>query len=137
MTTEAEIVEHKSFQERLVDRLRESIGDLITDQDLRGFVERGVEEVFFTETFVRSTYGGPTETIPPVIHQMVKEVLKERMAQAVADWLRDHENEVKQAVEDCVRDGAGAALVRGLNVFLDDSMMRLQSNVQNQLLSGR
>ena len=38
-----------SFEGRLKARLKESIGDLVTDQDLSNLVNRSLEEIFFTE----------------------------------------------------------------------------------------
>ena len=39
----------KSFQERMADRVRESIGELMTDDELKIIIERSVNEFLFTE----------------------------------------------------------------------------------------
>lgn len=45
MTTE--VTTAVSFEQRMKDRIRESIGELISDEELQKMVHRGVEEVFF------------------------------------------------------------------------------------------
>ena len=47
MSLENQLAPAKTFQERIADRIRESIGDLITDEDLAEMVTRGIDDVFF------------------------------------------------------------------------------------------
>ena len=132
MTDEQAIEPAKSFQERLKDRIRESIGELMSDEDLYKLVERGVEDVFFSPRTVKTGHGGypNTKELPPLINEVVQECLNDRMNKAVAEWLASHETEVSQAVSDCVRDGAGAALLRGITSAFRNEMSNLEMNIQ-------
>ena len=44
------------------------------------------------------------------------------MREAVDKWILSHEKEVNDAVEQVVKDGAGVALLRGFDVFFEQSM---------------
>ena len=78
-----EVSKPKTLQERVTSRLQESIGDIITDEDLKPIVERGIHDVFFEEKEVRDSWGKITETRPALIHKVVKDLLAERVRQAI------------------------------------------------------
>ena len=128
----SEMVPTKTFQERVRDRIRETIGDLITDDDLMEIVQKGIDEVFFqTRTVQESAYN--RKEIPPLIHEIVKEVLQDRMTLAVDGWLKTHEAEVVEAVKAVVQEGAGQAFIAALGSLLSNSMFQLQSDIQSKL----
>ena len=129
--TGTDIVPTKSFEEKLKDRIRDSIGELMTDEDLQRIVERGIDEVFFDER--TEGYGYNLKRHSPLIHEVVKEVLKDRMNKAVDAWLSTHEEEVKTAVDRAVTQGAGNALVNSLNMWFEGSMHAMQSQIHQDL----
>ncbi len=47
-----DIAEQKSFEQRMISRIREDIGKLMTDDELSKIVERATEEIFFKETII-------------------------------------------------------------------------------------
>ena len=53
-------------------------------------------------------------------------MLSKQMREAVERWLATHEDEVNQALEDCVKEGAGVALMRAFTTHFQDSMNRMQ-----------
>ena len=78
-----------------------------------------------------------TRSTPPLIHEVVAEVLSERMDKAVATWLQSHDDEVKEAVAECVKAGAGAALMQGIAQFFAGQMTQFEYSIQNKLMNGR
>ena len=126
------IAQAKTFEERMRDRIRESIGELMSDEDLQKIVERGIDEVFFKTRYVEEGRYNKRE-IPPLIHSVVKEVLNDRMKDAVETWLQTHESDVRVAVAHVVEEGAGRAMVKALNGYMADSMIRLESDIIGKL----
>ena len=133
MTQSADLATPMTFQERLKERLRDSIGELLSDDDLTALVERGIDEVFFQPRYERRPGAYSTETLPPLIHEVVKDVLSAQMREAVERWLSSHEDEVRQALEDCVKDGAGMALMRAFTSYFQDSMNKMQWDAVNKM----
>ena len=126
------IVQAKTFEERMRDRIRESIGELMSDEDLQKIVQRGIDEVFFKTRYVEDGRYNKRE-IPPLIHSVVKEVLSDRMKDAVEAWLQTHEADVRDAVAHVVEEGAGTAMIKALNNHMEHSMSLLQGNILNTL----
>ena len=98
-------------------------------------VKQGINDVFFKPGRVPSSPYGHKDT-PPLIHEVVMEVLAERMDKAVAAWLQSHDDEVKGAVAKCVQDGAGAAMMRGMAQFFANQMTQFEYSIQNKLMGG-
>ena len=126
------IVQARTFEERMKDRIRESIGELLSDEDLQALVQRGVDEVFFKTHYVDDGRHQKRE-IPPLIHSVVKEVLTDRMKDATEAWLQTHEADVRDAMAHVIEDGAGMAMVKALNGYVADSMLRLEGDIINKL----
>ena len=114
------------------DRIRDSIGELMSDEDLQKIVQRGIDEVFFKPHYVDDGRYQKRE-IPPLIHSVVKEVLSDRMKDAVEAWLQTHESDVRIAVAHIVEEGAGTAMVKALNGYIADSMLRLENDIISKI----
>lgn len=138
MTQENQITTPMSFQDRLKERIRESIGELLTDEDLDNLIRRGIDEVFFQERRVQQDhYPHRIQTYPPLIHEIVQDLLSSQMKAAVERWLQDHEAEVKAAIETVIRDGAGNAMIHSLDNRLQGLFEQFGQSVAINLQQGR
>lgn len=121
-----------SFQEKIKERIRESMGDLISDEDLESIVRAGIDDVFFTTRFVDDGRYNKKE-IPPLINTMVAELLTERMNMIIREWLKEHEEEVLELVNQVVADGAANAMMRGFNFLLENTMNNMVHDIGRNL----
>lgn len=107
-----QIVKAPTFEDRFTERLRESMGSMMTDEELRKLIDRGVHKFLFEPREVPSHYRG-TETKPPLMQELVDKHLHERMEQACRDYLRDNPALVKALLEQTLHEGLAAALLGG------------------------
>ena len=127
-----EVTQSKSFEDRMRDRIKESIGDLITDEELSRLVNRGLEDVFFKPTTIKvDTWN--TKAGPSLIHGLVKEVMSDRVREAVELYVRDHQEDVMAAVSKVVSEGAGAAVMSAVGAMFQSQMWTLQNNIGQQI----
>ena len=84
-----------------------------------------------------STMRGRATVARWAYNSLVKELLSDRMREAVDQWIREHPEEVKAAVSEIIEAGAGAALMKGITDFFQQSMWSMQNNVANTLQQGR
>ena len=77
MTTK-ELTPQQTFEEKIKDRIRADIGDLIPDEMLREMVKRSLEDFFFKDTEHQKTYGG-IEKRPGWFHNFLKGRLERRL----------------------------------------------------------
>lgn len=80
MTTNITVVD------RVVERLKaQPIGDLITEEDLHDIVKEAIPKVFFQNR--KKNDGYRTTEIPPLMYEIIEEVLKDPARDAVKQWM--------------------------------------------------
>lgn len=127
----------KTFEEKLKARIKDSIGDLISDDDLSKLVHRGVEDIFFkprpnpARTYYNST--SVPETIPPLLHELVKEALQPAVKEVVEKWVHDNRTAMKDTVQEVVSSGVGKAVLVAMSRQFEEPLLRFQSEVYTKL----
>lgn len=106
-----EITTTKSFQERMFERVRDQMGDLLTDDDMKKIVDTAVNKAFFEERPSGSYHAGPK---PSVFVEMMHEELKMRVHSALDQWLKDNPEVVAKTIEKVVQDGITKAVITTL-----------------------
>jgi predicted house-cleaning noncanonical NTP pyrophosphatase (MazG superfamily) len=132
------VVTNETFEMKMSKRIKDSIGDLISDEELTKLVHRGLEEVFFTprKNPKKSYYNdNHPETIPPLIHEIVKEVLQPMVTEAIKEYVKAHNNEILKVVNDVVTAGVGNAVMTAMNMQFQSQLISFQSSIQNQLIN--
>lgn len=129
MTTAIETPQ--TFEDRMKARIKESIGDLITDEDLTKMVARSMEEVFFRERRIRRGYND--DVIPPLLNEIVQKELTEQVRSAVYAYIHEHGAEVEKIIKDVLQQGIGAALVTAVTHKFQGDMFLLQQNLTNSI----
>ena len=94
----------KTLQERVGDRIRDQIGDLMTDEDLKLLVDRALTDAFFKERREVRSYGQDILHPPPVV-ELVRGLLKQRVDAAAAAWLAAHKDELGKHIDDAIGKG--------------------------------
>lgn len=96
-----EIQEGKTFDENLMDRIRDSIGELMPEEKLKEILERGVDEL-----------------------------LGVMMRNAVDQWLKDNPERIKEAIKNAIEDGAGVCMVKALGRHFEPVFAQLGDALQ-------
>lgn len=90
---------NRSIVDNVVDRLKQQpVGDLITEEDLYEIVKEAIPKVFFEERKVvdGSGYNARTVTKPPLIYDVMKEVLTEHVKTFVKEWTVENSDKILQ-----------------------------------------
>lgn len=126
-----EIVEQKSFQERMKDRIKDSIGELMTDDELSKIVSRSMEEIFFKPMTVKDGYH--TRQEPPFVHQLLKELLVVEVRKAVSEYIADHKEDVLKNIQETISLGMGQALVNAIKLQFSNDLLNFQNNLMTTI----
>lgn len=102
MANEVEV--SKSFQEKMFEQIRDKIGELMTDEDLKAIVATAVNRAFFEPVQTKNNWGRD-EIGEPYLVSMLRKELSERVTIAVRDWLAAHPDEVTKVIDDIVAKG--------------------------------
>lgn len=131
-----ELSETKTLQERINTRLAEQIGDLITEDDLKGIVERGVEDFLFKPRHVLRTYGG-YDTHPALMQEMVEKHFQNRVTASVDAWLAANPEKIEALVKAAIDNGIANAVMSSLDQRFGNLLNYLIPQLQSQGLLPR
>lgn len=122
----------KTLQERVGERIREQIGDLLTADDLAKLVDTAMTEAFFTPRRERRPYG---EDIlhPPLIVGLVQKLMQEQVQAAATAWLEAHSDEVKALIDDAIGRGFTGIVQRWMDQQMQSHLFAFGQQLQNTL----
>lgn len=102
-----------TLEQRIAERVKENLGDLLSDDELQRMIGRQVEKFLFEPRVVAGTYRN--EQKPPLLQEMVDRNLKERMEAGVSAWMEANPEKMQEAVEAAIKRGVGGALIDALD----------------------
>lgn len=132
----SDIIKSQSFEEKMKARLKESVGDLITDDELQKILYRGMDEIFFKSMDIVNEWGRVTGQKTPLAHTLVKELLKERVDVLLTQWIKDHPDQINDIIKEVVTAGIGNALISALTTKFQSDLYMFQNNLINKINGG-
>lgn len=126
-----EIVVPQTFEDKMKKRIKESIGELITDEELGKLVRKSVDQVFFEPTKIK--VGWDTKEGPSLLNGLIKELLTPQVKEAIQLYTNDHPEEIIKAVKETLSVGMGGALLNAFNSQFQGQLFTLQSNIENMM----
>lgn len=118
-----------------MDRIRASIGELMTDEDLKKIIERGVETALFTEKASGSGWDRKVE--PSFVEKAVRELLSQRMTAAVDAWVSANPDRLQAAVNDAIKTGVTGCVMQVMDARFYGMFASMQEQMRSQGLLPR
>lgn len=122
----------KSLQERVGERIRDQIGDLLTDDDLKKLVETALHEAFFQSRRESRQYGQDI-LHPPQIVEQVRKLLVDRVDAAVTVWLDEHRDEFTKHLDDAIGKGLSGLLQQWLDSKVQTELFQFGDRLKASL----
>jgi hypothetical protein len=113
-----EITTPQTLQERVGARIREQIGDLLTDDDLKKLVDTALAEAFFKRRTRLGDYGRVLEDKDALLVETVRELLKPAVDKAAAAWVAANTATVQGHIDDAI----GRGLIGFMQQWFDQRM---------------
>ena len=122
----------KSFQERVYERIRDSIGELMTDADLKVLVDAACQKAFFEERLVASSYGSPTRK-PSLIVEEVEKLLRPQVGDAVKQWCLNHPEDIKKIIDEAIAKGMFGMVEQYFTSMVANAFPGMYENLHQRL----
>jgi len=126
-----DITTTKDFQTRMFERIRDQMGDLMTEDDMRKLIEQAVQKAFFEERIERKIYGSDVRH-PAAFVEMVKDAAKPMIQTAVDAWVTDNKDKLAEKIDAIVREGVAGVLVSHINFRFQEPLSRLSSELHSK-----
>ena len=131
-----ELTKADTFQQRMFERIRESMGELLSEEDLKELLEKAIEKSFFEERIVQSSsYFGGNQKKPSLFQELVTEQVQPMMEKAITAWLQDNSEQVTSTIDAVLKDGLLGALSKAIEQKMQTPVFNLRQEISNKLLS--
>ena len=128
----------KSFEDRFLDKLKEGMADMMTPEELRKLIERGVDKFLFESRTVKDSgsWSSSYHQVPSLMEELLNAHLAAEMQKACDEYLRAHPEQVKATLDQVFLAGLASALVRALDARCAGMTQGFMEQVLSEL-SGR
>ena len=131
-----ELTKADTFQQRMFERIRESMGELLSEGDLKELLEKAIEKSFFEERIVQSSsYYSGNQKKPSLFQELVTEQIQPMMEKAITAWLQDNSEQVTSTIDAVLKDGLLSALSKAIEQKMQIPVLNLRTEISNKLLS--
>jgi hypothetical protein len=125
-----EIETSKAFQERVFEKIRADIGNLMTDAELKSLLDQAMRRAFFEPVKVRDGYRDYDKE--PVFVVMVRDLMRDRVKAAVDVWMEENKELVSSKIGEALKAGIAEAVFDHLRERFDVPLQTLRSELQDR-----
>jgi hypothetical protein len=125
---------NQNFEEKMRNRIRDSIGDLIDDETLSKLINDSLHKTFFEPRIEREgSYNRATEYKEPLINDILTELLEESVNNIVKEYVKNNHDEIMNHVKLIIDDGVGMSVIRAFKNSFASEARNFQYEVENKL----
>jgi hypothetical protein len=126
----------KTFEEKLTDRIKENIGDLIPDEELKKILERGIDKIFFQARPPAPNSGYSTQPRCSLAEELAEKCIKEAVDRLVTQFIKDNTDKIIENLRPTFEQRLGDIVLNAFNMRAQSDMMIFGENLVNRIRSG-
>jgi hypothetical protein len=131
----SEVATTKTFQDRMFERIRDQMGDLMTDDDLRKIVDTAVQKAFFETTTIQGSWG-QTQSGPPIFVKMMEQEMRERVRTQLDEWLKANDDKVQECITKVIQEGIFRAMMNVLEQRMNLPLQQFADQLRQKGVLG-
>ncbi len=132
---ENDVIKPKTLEDRIKDKLYESMGDLIQPEDVKIIVEHGIEEFLFKPRVKKQRGGWNSSDIDvevSLVQELIDKHLKQQVIIQVERWLKDNPEKLEQALQKAITQGVGLSVLSTLDQRFESLFASAMMNLKSQ-----
>jgi hypothetical protein len=130
-----EIETTKTFQERMFERIREQMGELMSEDDLKALVDSAMKKAFFEPARETDRWGN-TKQGEAMFLTMLRKEMELKVTEAIKTWLAEHPEEVAKAIDDTIAKGMLGLIQQHIETVTMQPMMELADRLRMKGVLG-
>lgn len=130
MTQEIETT--KTFQEKMFERIRGQMGDLMSTDDLKAVVNSAMQKAFFDPAYETDRYGNSIRMKDSVFVNLIRKEMEPKVIEAIKTWLAEHPEEVTKAIDETVAKGMFGLIQQHLTQAISQPMFNLANDLRSK-----
>lgn len=124
------------FKTKILEKIKGDIGDLMPPEVLADLVKQAVQEHFFQPTYHQQGYGSPERRESWFVDAVIK-ASEPIMAKAVAKCVKDHEDVIKDTVNEFLAGEHLTLLIHAqMHKIISDNTQNDMVNLVNNVINN-
>ena len=132
MTTEVSVL--TAFEDKMKERIRSGIGELMPDEALAKIVERGIEEAFFKVIEERDSWGRTTKVAPWIV-KFLQVKCQQRVEKQVTEWISHNSEKLSDLAKQSIENGLATATLNTFARLWQEPLNQLQTTISKKFES--
>lgn len=120
-----------TFEERMINYVKDSMGSLMTDDELNTVIYKATQKIFFEATYEKDRYGSKYIQGPPLAQKMVAEVLNGHVKTTIEAWFRDNPEKVLAVIQRVMDESLIKAMTGALMRQTNAAFLDLKTELEN------
>ena len=133
INTMTDIAVSKSFNEKMEEKIKESIGEMMSSEDLQKIIATGIEKAFFKQTEIKSGYNTVYKDSFLVEH--IRANMDKLVAREIAKRFNEDKEQFSKLIEKTLEKDIFELFQRGFNENFKDALINFRSALANKLQS--
>lgn len=133
-----EVKDTRSVEERLVDRVKDILPSMLTDDEYKEVIAKAMHKAFFSER--RRKDGYHESVAPPLIVEYMEKASKEVIVELTREWVNNNTNQFKEIFDSYLNKKFSELAIRSLDVMFEnlfiDFRCRMVEEIQQRLRNG-
>jgi hypothetical protein len=136
MTGEKQLTPQQKFEEKLQDRIRNDIGELVPDEVLSELIQRSINRIFFEERPIKREHGynASTEYLPAKFEQFVEDAMAPMLRDAAEDWIADNADKVREMIDSVLLSNADRLVLETMQRIMSQPVNLMFDQYNQRLL---
>ena len=136
MATQIEAV--KTFQEKISEKIKDSIGDLITDDDLKPLIEKSIADMLTNDRHVKNHSGSYPQYVeaPPLMQEIITPLLEVQIKEQVDKYISDNPELLIQVIDDMIVKGFIKTMIYHLDGKISFPLERFRQEISDIFLKN-
>ena len=125
------IAEAKNFQERMFERIREQMGDLLSEEELKKIVDTSIHKAFFEQTVTADGYGRTTTSDPHFV-KLMRSLMEDNIKAMMEAWIAENQEVFDKAIQDAIAQGMYGLVQRHFEAMVKFPLQTFADNLRSQ-----
>lgn len=126
----------QKFEEKMKERIREAIGDLIPEEMLEATIKTVMHDAFFKTTQKRAHdgYNAPMIDVHPPLYAYIQELLKPMMEKYAAQWFAENSKAIAKLVQETMGDQMLSVVGQAFQRLTQDTFREAANTIANKVV---
>jgi len=123
----------QTFEEKMMERMKASMGDLMPDDVLKKLMEKAIDKAFNSPTELKDEYGRAIKSSESWLQTFLRVELESRMQVLAKEWITENKEQVLKLVSDKLDLDVATMFASGFTQLFQSSLFNIRNEITTAL----